>query len=127
MYYKCTQEFPLNHSLSFVMYVMIYTHITHKPCNHNYTVCMIISTAYYLLNIVCAICYISSLIYFFSTHQCQQRNLTITNITNTTVAVTWNGQDSNMYHVSYWEVNDGSDVGTYVSFLFIAHGIDYTN
>ena len=65
MYYKCTQEFPLNHSLSFVMCVMIYTHVTHKSCNHNYTVCMTISTAYYLLNIVCAICYISSLIYYF--------------------------------------------------------------
>ena len=88
---------------------------------------MIISTAYYLLNIVCAICYISSLIYFFSTHQCHLPSLTITNITNTTVAVTWNGQNYSMYYVFYWEVNDGSGLETYVSFLFIAHSIDYTN
>ena len=65
MYYKCTQEFPPNHSLSFVMYVMMCTHITHKPCNHNYTVCMIISTAYSLIQYVLLFVIIYSPIYYF--------------------------------------------------------------
>lgn len=68
----------------------------------------------------------------FSTHQCQQWNLTVTNITNTTVAVTWNEQDSNMYHVSYWEVNGNTnallDDTNEVSFLlYCPYSIDDTN